>query len=72
MLGNVWEWVNDWYGGYTSAAQTDPAGPVSASTRVLRGGSWFHVTNIVRSSNRTHVSPGYSAYFIGFRVARTP
>jgi formylglycine-generating enzyme required for sulfatase activity len=39
MLGNVWEWVNDWYGGYTAEAQTNPTGPVSASYRVFRGGS---------------------------------
>jgi formylglycine-generating enzyme required for sulfatase activity len=72
MLGNVWEWVNDWYGGYTSEAQTNPTGPVSATDRVIRGGSWLDVTYGVRSSSRINVSPGYAYDRIGFRVARTP
>jgi len=72
MLGNVWEWVNDWYGGYSANPQTDPTGPVSASNRVLRGGSWLNDTNYVRSSHRIYASPGYTNYNIGFRVARTP
>jgi formylglycine-generating enzyme required for sulfatase activity len=72
MLGNVWEWVNDWYGTYPSSAQTNPTGPVSASYRVIRGGSWGDDTGYVRSSDRYDVTPGNTYYFIGFRVARTP
>ena len=72
MLGNVWEWVNDWYGTYPSSAQTDPTGPASASNRVLRGGSWYSDTNYVRSSNRNYVTPGSTFNNVGFRVARTP
>ena len=71
MLGNVWEWVNDWYDTYPSSAQTNPTGPVSASYRVLRGGGWTNGTDFVRSSGRGYDSPG-SSYGVGFRVARTP
>ena len=73
MLGNVWEWVNDWYDAYPSSAQTNPTGPVSASSyRVLRGGSWTYATGYVRSSYRSTGTPGNTRYSLGFRVARTP
>jgi len=72
MLGNVFEWVNDWYGSYSANAQTNPTGPASASYRVIRGGSLGNVSGNVRSSIRYDASPGDTYYGIGFRVARDP
>jgi formylglycine-generating enzyme required for sulfatase activity len=72
MLGNVWEWVNDWYNAYPSSAQTNPTGPVGATNRVIRGGSWGYGTYFVRSSTRDNDAPGYTYSGIGFRVARNP
>ena len=64
MLGNVWEWVGDWYGDYQSGAVTDPRGPSMGSPRVIRGGSWSNNARYVRSAYRYNYSPGY-------RLART-
>ncbi|MDA1231732.1 MAG: formylglycine-generating enzyme family protein, partial [Planctomycetota bacterium] len=41
MHGNVWEWCSDWSGEYNSSTAVDPIGPLTGSTRVNRGGSWF-------------------------------
>ncbi len=72
MLGNVWEWVEDWYGSYSPTPQTDPTGPASASNRVLRGGAWNNITIFVRSSFRGNDTPGITDRSFGFRVARNP
>jgi formylglycine-generating enzyme required for sulfatase activity len=72
MSGNVWEWCQDWYEGYSSGAQTNPLGPVSGTSRVLRGGSFATTTVGVRSSFRSADTPGSTNYNEGFRVARAP
>jgi formylglycine-generating enzyme required for sulfatase activity len=73
MLGNVWEFVNDWYSPtYPSSAQTNPTGPASGGTRVIRGGAWGHNWIYVRSSKRDQRSPNITDFYVGFRVARTP
>jgi formylglycine-generating enzyme required for sulfatase activity len=74
MHGNVWEWVQDWwYRVYTTDGVTDPMGPETGSTRVLRGGSWNGSAYYARSAYRLSNFPGYRlAYSYGFRLARTP
>lgn len=39
-VGNVWEWVSDWYGPWAATPASDPAGPSSGDVRVLRGGAF--------------------------------
>ncbi len=73
MSGNVFEWCNDWYGSYAAGNATDPAGPSSGFSRVLRGGSWDISSIGCRSSYRASdgVGPGARRKDFGFRVART-
>ena len=69
MSGNVWEWVNDWYGAYDSAAQTNPTGPTTGSYRVFRGGSWSLDAFYGRASNRNANNSDDRANDLGFRLA---
>ena len=52
MHGNVWEWCQDCYGSYPTSAVTDPTGPSSESSRVVRGGGWDHYARYCRSAFR--------------------
>jgi formylglycine-generating enzyme required for sulfatase activity len=72
--GNVWEWVSDWYGvdSYATGPTTDPTGPATGTSRVLRGGSWGSVAIDARSAFRVISTPSYRSSGIGFRLARTP
>ena len=69
MHGNVWEWTSDWYAAYGSGAVTDPEGPATGSTRVIRGGCWSTISWLLRSAQRGSSKPSYRVNSMGFRVA---
>jgi formylglycine-generating enzyme required for sulfatase activity len=72
MHGNVFEWCADWLGTYPSSAQSNPTGPATGTTRVLRGGSWSNNAQQCRSACRFTRTPDIAVYFLGFRVVFVP
>ena len=74
MHGNVWEWCQDWHaaGYYARSPSTDPPGPESGQSRVLRGGSWGSPPHYCRSVFRLWFHPSYRSCLNGFRVVLAP
>jgi formylglycine-generating enzyme required for sulfatase activity len=70
MLGNVWEWTNDWYGDYPGGTVTDPVGEASGVFRVYRGGSWVDLARYARAADRAGYTPDRRGYYLGFRPLR--
>jgi len=72
MQGNVWEWVEDWYGHdyYQHGPAADPRGPASGAYRVYRGGSWYSAEKDCRPAFRGFDTPSHHYYSLGFRLAR--
>lgn len=68
MSGNVWEWVHDWKGDYTSDSQVNPKGPENGTERVCRGGGWNREMDRARVSYRGDDHPGFKYCSLGFRV----
>ena len=74
MSGNVLEWVWDWHGSDTQQF-TDSGrgqGPISGSSRVLRGGHWSDADNRVRVSVRGRNDPTFASTTSGFSSLSYP
>lgn len=72
MSGNVWEWVEDGYhDDYHGAPVDGSAWQGNAAQRVIRGGAWNLIHELVRTTTRSSGAPVLRDYYYGFRVART-
>lgn len=72
LAGNVYEWVSDFYQPdyYGRSPESDPPGPQTGVSHVLRGGSWINNVTMVRCAERDFIRPpALSTKFIGFRAA---
>jgi formylglycine-generating enzyme required for sulfatase activity len=75
MHGNVWEWCQDWHGPRPSGNATDPQGPASGYSRILRGSSWSRDAVYCASAFSNNNDPSSRGDYYcgwGFRVVLAP
>jgi len=82
VIGNVAEWVNDWYDRtyYAVSPESNPRGPDTGMYRVIRGSSW---ADLIETGDeveprvygvyfRNFLTPTHRTNVVGFRCAKTP
>jgi sulfatase modifying factor 1 len=65
MLGNVWEWVQDFY---NDKMFPDPVPPKSGTLHVLKGGGFL--SDVKNTIYATHAAGPGDSYDVGFRIVR--
>ena len=87
MMGNVWEWVADWYdAAYPRGKQVNPTGVMRGDFKVVRGGAFDSSAGALRITNRTWLHPKNKVFpkvtthgqimneiynYVGFRCAQS-
>ena len=72
MLGNVWEWCEDWKDDYPDENVTDPKGPSKGNSRIRRGSSWDCTDRFCRPAYRSSGNPTDASIDYGFRCVVNP
>ena len=72
MHGNVWEWCRDGYRKYGMPIREGDGFALidNPESRIVRGGSFSHASDLARSAFRDHFSPDYNDGRLGLRPAR--
>ncbi|MBF0233798.1 MAG: formylglycine-generating enzyme family protein, partial [Desulfamplus sp.] len=67
MVGNIWEWTNDWYAPYSEVDSKDPEGSHAGYWKVNRGCSWRSLGNYCNPLIRGRTVPHIKTNDIGLR-----
>jgi formylglycine-generating enzyme required for sulfatase activity len=72
MVGNVSEWVADYYSGdyYKKSPDKNPTGPKEGKFRVFRGGGWHTGPGCSKVFYRNGLPPNWVDFNVGFRCAK--
>jgi formylglycine-generating enzyme required for sulfatase activity len=72
LIGNVMEWVHDWYAPYPASCDDCIADSVDTGCRVLRGGSFYieDKQSFLRAAYRETWEPTQNIFAFGVRCAR--
>lgn len=70
MSGNVWEWCMDKYGNTFPTDATNPQGPTTGASQVIRGGSWGYQAPQCKIDYRSNALPDQGGIGLGFRIVK--
>ncbi len=71
LLGNLWEWTNDWYEAVDSGEIDDYCGAKEGSYKICKGGSWANFEAQLNPKFRQKYPPGKVDNNIGFRLVKS-
>ena len=68
MLGNVWQWCQDWFGPYQGDGVIDPLGAPKGDKHSTRGGCYYCDAVHERAARRNRDLEDHSSRSVGFRI----